>query len=87
MDTFVPLLKTKTEVGPMLRVYLLGQVDFDRALALQRALVYQAAQDPEAAALVVCEHAPLITVGRHGSPAHIRFNPEELHARRWPVRW
>ncbi len=36
---------------------------------------------------MVCEHCPLITVGRQGSPAHIRFSPEELRARRWPVRW
>jgi lipoyl(octanoyl) transferase len=87
MEPLVPLLKTTPATGPLLRVYLLGQVEFDRALALQRALVYQAAQDPEMAALVVCEHPPLITVGRHGSPAHIRFSPEELHARRWAVRW
>jgi lipoyl(octanoyl) transferase len=87
MDPFLPLLKTKAETGPLLRVYLLGQVDFERALALQRALVYQATLDPEVTALIVCEHPPLITVGRQGSPAHIRFSLEELRARRWPVRW
>jgi lipoyl(octanoyl) transferase len=87
MDPFCSLLKTKLETGPLLRVYLLGQVDFERALALQRALVYQAALDPEVAALIVCEHPPLITVGRQGSPGHIRFGLEELRARRWPVRW
>jgi lipoyl(octanoyl) transferase len=87
MEPFGPLLKTMPETGPLLRVYLLGHVDFDRALALQRALVYQATQDPEVAALVVCEHGPLITVGRQGGPAHVRFTPEELRARRWQVRW
>jgi lipoyl(octanoyl) transferase len=87
MEAFLPLLKPKAETGPLLRVYLLGKVDFDCALALQRALVYQAALDSEVAALIVCEHPPLITVGRQGSPAHIRFSPEELQARPWPVRW
>ena len=87
MESFAPLLKTTPEAGPLLRVYLLGHVEFDRALALQRALVYQATQDPETAALIVCEHGPLITVGRQGSPAHIRFSPDQLEARRWPVRW
>jgi lipoyl(octanoyl) transferase len=36
---------------------------------------------------VLCEHPPLITVGRHGSPAHVRCDPEELRSRRWRVRW
>ena len=40
MDPFVALLKnTSLTAGPLLRVYLLGQVDFERTLALQRALV------------------------------------------------
>jgi lipoyl(octanoyl) transferase len=70
-----------------LQAYLLGPVDFDAALALQRLLVYQMTGDRAAAALLLCEHPPLITVGRQGSRAHILYEPEELHARRWPVRW
>ena len=87
MSQLPTLLKTASETGPLLRVFLLGQVEFERALALQRALVYQATQEPETVAILLCEHPPLITVGRQGSPAHIRFSPEELQARRWPVRW
>jgi lipoyl(octanoyl) transferase len=71
----------------LLQVYLLGSVDFEAALALQRRLVYQVAGDREAAALILCEHPPLITVGRQGSWAHILYEPQELEARRWPVRW
>lgn len=70
-----------------LQVYLLGSVGFDAALALQRRLVYQVSGAPETAALILCEHPPMITVGRQGSVAHIRYEPEELRARRWPVRW
>jgi lipoyl(octanoyl) transferase len=77
----------ETAAPPALRVYLLGSVDFGAALALQKALVYETAADPAGGALVVCEHPPLITVGREGSPADILFDPGELRARRWPVRW
>jgi lipoyl(octanoyl) transferase len=70
-----------------LQVYLLGSVDFEAALALQRLLVYQVTGDRSAAALVLCEHPPLITVGRHGSRAHILYEPDELATLRWPVRW
>jgi lipoyl(octanoyl) transferase len=72
---------------PALQAYLLGTVSFDAALALQRMLVYETTGDRELAALILCEHPPLITVGRHGSRAHILYEPEELQHRRWPVRW
>src|SRR6266567_9392054 len=72
---------------PGLHVYLLGLVEFEAALRLQRLLVYQASGEPAQAALVLCEHPPLITVGRQGSHAHILYDREELAARRWPVRW
>ncbi len=70
-----------------LQAYLLGRVEFEDALALQRQLVYQAAGDRAQAALLLCEHPPLITVGREGSRGHILYDPEELRALRWPVRW
>src|SRR5689334_24366550 len=38
------------------------------------------------AALIVCEHSPTITVGRHGSNSHIHLDPAELDLRGWPVR-
>jgi lipoyl(octanoyl) transferase len=71
---------------PLLRVYLLGRVEFEEALRLQRQLRDQA-EDARRAALVLCEHPPLITVGRQGSSAHLSFDPDDLRARRWPVRW
>ena len=70
-----------------LQVYLLGTVDFEAALTLQRRLVYQISGERSLAALILCEHPPLITVGRKGSRAHILCGPEELCARRWPIRW
>lgn len=76
-----------TAVGSSLRVYLLGSVEFEAALLLQRTLVFQATEDRSSAALVLCEHPPLISVGRDGSPADIYCDRDELRLRRWPVRW
>lgn len=70
-----------------LSAYLLGSLEFDALLALQRRLVYDVGGDRDSAALLLCEHPPGITVGREGSRSHVRPNPEELHARGWPVRW
>jgi lipoyl(octanoyl) transferase len=70
-----------------LQVYLLGTVDFEAALTLQRRLAYEVAGDRGRAALIVCEHPPLISVGRQGSHAHILCDQEELHARGWRLRW
>lgn len=80
-------LPSLTAAEPALQVSLLGAVSFDAALALQRMLVYRTSGDRDSAALLLCEHPPLITVGRHGSRAHILFEPEELRHRGWPVRW
>jgi lipoyl(octanoyl) transferase len=72
---------------PALQVYLLGLVDFEAALTLQRRLVYDIAGDRSSGALILCEHAPLITIGRQGSWGHVLCSAEERAGRRWPVRW
>ncbi len=87
MNPASPHFRPSPATGPLLQVYLLGSVDFDAALGLQRRLVYQVAGDRDTAALILCEHPPLITVGRSGSRAHILWEPDELKARRWSVRW
>ncbi|MFN4259151.1 MAG: lipoyl(octanoyl) transferase LipB [Gemmataceae bacterium] len=70
-----------------LSVYLLGEVDFDEAWRWQQRLVYETAGNRQQATLMLCEHPPLITVGRQGSRRHILAEPEELRARQWRVRW
>jgi lipoyl(octanoyl) transferase len=70
-----------------LSAYLLGGLGFDALLALQRRLVYDIAGDRTSAALVLCDPATGITVGREGSATHIRPNPDELAARGWSVEW
>lgn len=73
--------------GRALSAYLLGTLDFDAFLALQRRLVYEAGGDRSSGSLVLCEHPPGITIGREGSRAHVRPGPEELDARGWPLRF
>jgi lipoyl(octanoyl) transferase len=73
--------------GLALQAYLLGQVDFETILALQRRLVFQVSGDRTRAALILCEHPPAITIGREGSRAHILYEPEELATRRWRLYW
>ena len=70
-----------------LQVYLLGTVDFEALLRCQRRLHYEISGDRAQAALILCEHPPLISVGRHGSRAHILAEPPDLQARGWQVRW
>jgi lipoyl(octanoyl) transferase len=81
-----PSLSPETDATDALRVFVLGSVPFDSALALQRALVYQVGGERRSAALVLCEHPALITVGRHGSPAHLRDVPDQRQPP-CPVRW
>ena len=74
------LIATPSSAG-VLQVYLLGTVDFEAALLLQKRLLYDVSGDRGQAALMLCEHPPLITVGRHGSRAQILFEPEDLRVR------
>jgi lipoyl(octanoyl) transferase len=70
-----------------LHAYLLGAVDFETALTLQRRLHFDVSGDRDQAALILCEHPPCITIGREGSRRHVLCEPEELRVRQWRVRW
>lgn len=71
-----------------LEVYLLGLVEFDAALYLQERLALDISQqDDGRGALLVCEHPPLITIGREGSRGDLCCEPRELAARQIEVRW
>lgn len=68
--------------------HLLGTVELDDCLSLQRRLVYEAGECRERRITVLlCEHPEIITVGRAGSRADIHLSPEELRERRIDVRW
>jgi len=71
-----------------LEVHLLGIVDFDAALLLQRHLADEiSGRNDRRGTLLLCEHPPLITVGREGSRADLHADSDELTARQIEVRW
>ena len=73
---------------PALEAFLLGQVDFDVALALQQRLVEQSRdRDDGQVALLLCEHPTLITVGRGGSPGDVAMQSNLVRNRQIEVRW
>jgi lipoyl(octanoyl) transferase len=73
---------------PTLGFHLLGNVRFEHCWTLQRRLIYEASgsSDPHIVVLI-CEHPPLITVGRSGSRSHIRLTEAELRRRGLAVQW
>lgn len=71
-----------------LEVRLLGVLDFDAAVQLQERLVYDlSGRNDRQGALLLCEHPPLISIGREGSSWQVLADEEELVARELPVRW
>ena len=79
--------KTPNE-GPMLEAYWLGEVDYESCLELQHRLVYEVSgRDDGQMVALFCEHAPLVTIGRQGSRAHLRLEDEELASHRLQVKW
>lgn len=73
--------------SPAAQFHLLGQVELDVCLALQRRLVYEAGNGDAPLTIILCEHPEAITVGRSGSRGHIRLSPDELARRRFDVRY
>jgi lipoyl(octanoyl) transferase len=68
--------------------HLLGQVDFAACLALQERLVFEATDSNDSGGVVLlCEHPPLVTVGRSGSRVHIRLSDHELDRRHLPLKY
>jgi lipoyl(octanoyl) transferase len=71
-----------------LDVRLLGTVDFESAQFLLERSVYEiSGRGDRFGSLFLCEHPPLITVGRAGSRAHVLLEQKELSARGLQVRW
>ena len=71
-----------------MEAHLLGRIDFGRCLALQQRLVDRiAARADGQICLLLCEHPNLVTVGRAGSPADVRFVARLLSSGQLEVRW
>ena len=73
---------------PTLDLYLLGNVPLDDALRLQRRLVYDFGErENHGAGLILCEHPPVITIGRSGSRIHVAPRDDELRDLGLRMRW
>lgn len=87
MSHSIQLAKPSPHDG-LLEIHLLGLLDFDAALFLQKRLVYEiSGQTDRRAGLLICEHLPMITLGREGSRASLLAEPRELAARQIETRW
>lgn len=76
------------DVGGALRIHLLGLLDFESATQLQAQLVAEATtRDDSSGTLLLCEHPPLITIGRSGSREDIPLDQSELGQLGLEVRW
>lgn len=74
--------------GQCAQFHLLGTVGFERCLELQQRLVDEVdCRGNRQIHVLLCEHSPLISVGRSGSRGHIRLSNRELASRKLVVRW
>ncbi len=72
----------------MLEVHLLGTVDFLSAAQLQERLVYEiSGRNDQQGALLLCEHPPLISIGREGSHSQVLVEQTELEACAVETHW
>lgn len=84
----MPISRPSQDKSPALEAFLLGQIDFDRALALQQRLIVECRdRDDGQIILLLCEHPPIVTVGRAGSWGEIATQNSLIRNRQIEVRW
>jgi len=73
---------------PSLEAHLLGTVDFDTCLTLQGHVVRQIGdRDDGQVCLLLCEHPPVVTIGRAGSLDNVHTDYGLLRSGRVALRW
>ena len=88
MKTETPYFERAQHQDRTMKIYMLGCVDFDSLLVLQEhALQELRRAQNESSVLFVCEHPPLITVGREGSHAQLFESDQDLKSSQIEVRW
>jgi lipoate-protein ligase B len=60
----------------------LGLIDYRQAWALQQEYVEKVVQDRDQGYLLLCEHPPVLTLGRLADRSHILYSENELQERR-----
>ncbi len=77
-----------TSRPPALEAFLIGQIAFDQALVLQQRIVEETRYRGDGqVTLLLCEHPPIVTVGRGGSPADVALHNHLLRSRQLETRW
>ncbi len=85
LDFSLPLTDRASE---SLQVFLLGTVDFDSALRLQERFRDDVIQRRDRlGGLFICEHPPVVTIGREGSQSHLGRDVSEFNKLGIDVRW
>ncbi|HWL11243.1 MAG TPA: hypothetical protein VNQ76_22745 [Planctomicrobium sp.] len=83
----MPLLPVPSHEG-VLAVHLLGLVQFEATLGLQEQQIYElSGRNDLNGTLFLCEHPPVISMGREASRNHLLLDDEELSHWELPVRW
>lgn len=79
-DVLTPPSATRA-TAPSLRADWLGRIDYRDGHALQRQLVADRADGLIGDRLLLLEHPPVLTLGRHSDPGHILATPQDLDRR------
>lgn len=88
MPNLNPSLPSTDRASKSLQVFLLGTVDFESALRLQERFRDEViARNDLRGGLFICEHPPVVTIGREGSRTHLRRDDSEFRKLDIDVRW
>lgn len=88
MKPDLPDLEATPHPERSMKVYLLGCVDFDSMLLLQEKALREIHQEQsDTGVLFICEHPPLMTVGREGSHSQFSDSWQDLKASQVEIRW
>ena len=88
MSTDPTIWTERARSSDALQVHMLGTVDFDAAAFLQDRLVFElSGRNDRMGGVLVCEHPPLVTVGREGGREDLPPAIHELVSRGLEVRW
>ena len=69
----------------LLGVRRLGRIDYEQAHAFQKSLQEARQRGQTGDTLLLCEHPPVITLGRGSKAEHVLLSPEALRARGFEV--
>ncbi len=67
--------------------HMLGKISLKKYLGLQQRLVEELSYASDRIQVILCEHQPIISVGRMGTHANIRLQPDRMRAGKLEAQW